>query len=94
VSSAYIREVLDLSTVRNQASILSTLGAKVATVYVQQLDSPAQIHFGGGQPWILEQGKDYRPCPPERDGIQITNALGGGLLILGITFDAGEVPVG
>lgn len=92
MSSAYIIETVDLSVVHDKFQIISTAAAKVASVYVITLAAPASIHFGGGQPWDLEQGKDYEPCPPETDSIYISNPAGAGVLKLAITFEQGAIP--
>ncbi len=92
MSSAYIIETVDLSVPHDKFQIVSTSAAKVATVYVITLPAPASIHFGGGQPWDLEQGKNYAPCPPETDSIYISNLAGAGFLKLAITFEKGEIP--
>jgi hypothetical protein len=91
VSSAYYIESLDLGTVREKFALVPTLGGRVGAVYCAQLDAPAFVHFGSGPAWPLEQGKTYPPCPPETDGIQISNPLGAGTLVLGISYDQGEI---
>lgn len=90
--SAYTIEQLDLSQPRAAKAIDSTLANPVGSVYVIALPAAAQIHYGqGGQPWDLEQGKCYQLCPPETNGIFISNITAGGFLKLGITFDTGQV---
>ena len=90
--SAYTVEQLDLSVPRAAKAIDSTLANPVGAVYVISLDAAAQIHFGqGGQPWDLEQGKSYEPCPAEMNGIFVTNAAAGGFAKLAISFETGQV---
>lgn len=93
MSSAYVIESLDLSIARDRQPITSTQGQRVATVYVIDLPAAASIHFGGGQPWKLEQGKTYKPCPGERDGLAISNAVGAGTLVLGLTMEGHSIEV-
>lgn len=89
MSSAYVVENVDLTVAHERLPLVSTLANPVGSVRCVKLPSAAFIHFGqGGQPWPLEV-LTYKPCPPERDGIFITNAPGGGTLVLGIGFDTG-----
>lgn len=94
MSAAYSIEQFDLSVARDRMPIPSTVGANVATVYCRKLPSPASLHYGNNQAWELEQGKDYRPCPAEHDGISLSNPVGAGTLVLVITIDGASVEVG
>jgi hypothetical protein len=90
--SAAQRFDLNLATQRDQEVISGTQGALVATVRCTNLPAAAQLSFGqGGAKWDLEAFVDYRPCPPERNGIYITNLPAGGTLTLMVTMAEGEV---
>lgn len=94
MSSAYVVEAIDLSAGRDRTPIISTLANKVATVHAIQVPGAASLHFGqGGQPWPIVQGKEYEPCPPESDGIFVTNVAASGFMLLGISFEVGAVLV-
>ncbi len=94
MSSAYVVEQLDLTAARTVAGITSTLGGRVAAVYVLSLPAAVFLHFGANGNGIpLEQGKSYEPCPAETDGIFLTNVAAAGTLRLLISYDQGEVSV-
>ena len=94
MSSAYVIESIDLSAARDRTPIESTFANKVATVHAISVPGACSLHFGqGGQPWPIVQGKEYEPCPPEDDGIFVSNVAAAGRLLLGITFEAGSVVV-
>jgi len=94
VSSRYANVALDLSVARDRVGIPVTLAARIATVNAQVVPGAASIHFGqGGEPIRLIQGKDYRPCPPESDGIFVSNVASSGLLILTVTFEGGAIEI-
>lgn len=86
----------DLATPRTKEPVGTTRGNPVATVVVIALPAGADVdvHFGqGGQPWpLLNQGMQFKLCPPERNGVLLTNVIGGGILTLGVSYgDAGGI---
>lgn len=85
--SAYTLPPIDLSQPRDRTVIDGTQAAPVDAVYVAALPAPVSLHFGGGQPIPLEQGKSYEPCPSERNGVFLTNIAAGGLLVLIVSFE-------
>lgn len=92
MSSKYGNVALDLSVARDRAVIPATQANPVATVNAQLVPNAASIHFGqGGEPLRLVQGKDYRPCPPETDGVFISNVASSGFLILAVTYADGSI---
>jgi len=94
VSSAYQIEAIDLSAPRDRTPIIATLASPVEAVHVIFAPGPASLHFGqGGQPWPIVQGKSYEPCPPETDGIFVSNIAAAGFLLLAISFASGPVKV-
>ena len=94
MSARYQNVVLDLSVARDRFPIQATLAAPVATVYAQVVPGAASVHFGqGGEPVRLIQGKDYRPCPAESDGIYVSNLTSSGFLILTVTFAGGAIEI-
>jgi len=81
----------DLSTVRDRELIAVTQNSAVSTISVIQLPSGADvtIHLEGptSDPWpLLNQGLQFKACPPERKGIHLSNPQGGGILKLGISY--------
>lgn len=94
MSSAYTIDAIDLSTAKEKTPIQSTLAAEVAGVYIVAAPGPASIHFGGGgQPWPVVQGKYYKCCPPERDGIFVTNTRASGFMLVAVVFASGAIEV-
>ncbi len=90
MSTAYTVVSFDLSVARTQMPIDGTVQNPVDAVYVIALPAAVSLHFGvSGSPWPAEAGKSYEPCPPERDGIAISNVAAGGLLVLGIGYAIG-----
>lgn len=93
--------IIDLSQPADKLPINGTSGdgfrnAKVATVVVLSVpdNSGVLLHFGSdAQGWeILPTGTEYELCPPENTGIFYTLANPpGGQLILGVSFDEGQV---
>src|SRR5712691_532610 len=87
-------EEIDLSAARDRTPITSTLANKVATIHAIAVPGQASLHHApGGQPWPIVQGKEYEPCPPEADGIFVTNTAASGFMLLGISFEVGAVIV-
>lgn len=94
MSSRYSNFLLDLSTARDRFPIPVAAANRVATVNAQLVPNAASIHFGqGGEAIRLVQGKDYRPCPPEQDGVFISNVVSSGFLVLMLTFDGGSIEI-
>lgn len=95
MASAYQVLTFDLAVPRDREEIRITRNNPVATVSVIELPAGASvsIHFGqGGAPWpLLNQGATFEPCPAEREGVFLSNPVGGGNLVLGITFEGGRV---
>lgn len=93
--AAYQVLQFDLATIRDKEVINTTRNNPVATVSVIQLPAGAgvSIHFGqGGQAWpLLNQGAMFEPCPPERDGVYLSNPAGAGTLILAVTYEGGRI---
>jgi hypothetical protein len=82
----------DLSTRRDKEPIGTTRGNPVATVVVIRLPAGADVSiiFGQGQLWpLLNQGMQFKLCPPERNGAFLTNPVGGGILTLGVSYGGG-----
>lgn len=94
MSSRYTLITLDLSKVRDREPIPATLSNPVATVNAQLVPGAAYIHFGqGGEQLRIVQGKDYRPCPAETDGVFVTNVASSGFLVLAVTYAGGAIEV-
>lgn len=54
----------------------------------------ASVHFGAsGEPIRLVQGKEYRPCPGETDGVFISNVASSGQLVLIISYEGGLIEI-
>lgn len=89
------RFALSLATPRQNEVLTGTQGARVATVRVTSLPAPAQLAFGQGTAlWDIEPNVDYRPCPPETGGIYVSNAIGGGTMVIMVTMQESEVASG
>lgn len=94
MSSAYTIDLVDLSSPKEKTPIVSTLASPVVGVYIISAPGPATLHFGqGGQPWPVVQGKYYKFCPPETDGIFVTNTVAAGFLSVAVTYEKGSVEV-
>lgn len=94
MSSKYTIDALDLSAAKERTPIPSSLGQQVYGVYVISAPGPASLHFGqGGQPWPVVQGKFYRCCPAETDGIFVSNTLAAGFLLIAVVYVGGAVEV-
>ena len=98
MSSAYQVLDFDLSVARDKQEIPRTRANAVATVNVLRLPvgAIASIHFsnGGNAIPLLNQGMEFEPCPPERDGVYFTNPVGGGTVTLLISYDPGALIAG
>lgn len=89
--SAYTIVTEDLTVSHSQQQLVPA-GTPIAAIYVIDLPTPCQLHFGAsGSPWDIERGKSYEPCPSERDGLFLTNLAGGGALKLGVSYEEGAV---
>lgn len=95
MSSRYQLLTLDLSVGRDRTPVLpATQAGAVATVNAQLVPNAAQIHFGqGGEPLRLIQGKDYRLCPSETDGVFISNVASSGFLVLSVSYEGGAIEI-
>jgi hypothetical protein len=79
----------DLSVLRNKEPIGTTRGNPVATVVVIRLPAGADVSvtFAQGQAWpLLNQGMQFKLCPAVRDGVFLSNPVGGGILTLGVSY--------
>lgn len=96
--AAYQVLTFDLATVRDRELIQSTRNNAVATVAIVQLPAGAgvSIHFGQGGNGIplLNQGMEFQPCPPERDGVYLSNPAGAGNLVLLVSYEGGRIGSG
>lgn len=94
--SAYKIREFDLAAARDKALIYDRQ-VPVATVSVIQLPAGAvvSLRFGQGSDDVplLNQGMEFKPCPPERDGVYLSNPVGGGIVKLLVSFEEGEVGV-
>lgn len=94
--SQYKLREFDLAVVRDKIAIYDR-AIPIATVAVIQLPAGAStaLRFGQGNDDIplLNQGMEFKPCPPERDGVYLTNPAGAGILKLLVSFEEGEVGV-
>lgn len=94
MSSSYTVESLDLSAARDRTPIASTLANPVATVYAAILPGQMSVHFGqGGQAIPMVQGKQYRPCPGEKDGVFFSNVASSGSALVVITYETGSISI-
>lgn len=94
MSSAYTIDALDLSVAVEKKVIPSSQAAQVAGVYILSAPGPASLHFGqGGQPIPVVQGKYYKCCPPEHDGIFVTCAVAAGFMLVLVTYEGGAIEV-
>lgn len=86
----YVLFYLDQSTSHDHVRIPTTAANPVDAVTVLQLPTPtlASVHFGSGDGIpLLAPFQSFEPFPPERDGIFVSNAAGGGgVLILLVSF--------
>jgi hypothetical protein len=94
VSSRYVTEIVSLTVGAEKTPIPSSLANPVAGVYVMACPGPAALHFGqGGQPLDVVQGKYYKCCPAETDGIFVTNGAAAGFLKVMVTYEGGAIEV-
>lgn len=94
MSSAYTIDAIDLSVAVEKKPIPSSLASQVAGVYIVSAPGPASLHFGqGGQPVPVVQGKYYKCCPAETDGIFITCTVAAGFMLVLVTYEGGAIEV-
>lgn len=94
MSSAYTIDAIDLSTPKEKTPIPSSMAAQVAGVYIIAAPGPASLHFGqGAQPVPVVQGKYYKCCPAEHDGIFVTNTQAAGFMLVLVTYEGGAIEV-
>lgn len=94
MSSRYTIDAIDLSVAVERSPIKSAAAAQVAGVYIVSAPGPASLHFGqGGQPVPVVQGKYYKCCPPETDGIFVTCTVASGFMLVLVTYEGGAIEV-